>query len=76
MKKKRRETVIESFLMYFSSIVAVFLIISLAFSNFALPIGSSLNSVGLSSGLFIILALSMFLYIIVKVRNAKVGARK
>ena len=76
MKRKKKESVAENFLMYFSSVVAVFLIISISFGAFALPIDSSLNSIGLSSSLFVILALSMFLYMTLRIRSARRGAGK
>ena len=71
MRKAGKNGAIESFLMYFSSIIAVFLIVSLAFSGSAIPTGYS-GGVHLSSGLFIILALSMLLYLMIRTRGIKI----
>ncbi|MEM5804727.1 MAG: hypothetical protein QXU82_02670 [Candidatus Aenigmatarchaeota archaeon] len=70
MRKAGKNGAAESFFMYFSSIVAVLLIASLAFPSSVLPNAESGN-VHLSSGLFIILALSMFLYFMTKERGFK-----
>ena len=72
MARKKREGITENFLMYFSSIVAVFLIVSLSFSSFALPTEGSLNNVAMSSSLFLVLALSMFLYMTMRIRGSRI----
>jgi len=70
MRKKAEKGVSENFLMYFSSIIAVFLISSIMFGGGTFT-GAVSPTVQLSSGLFVILALSMFLYVAVRIRGVK-----